>query len=181
MWWSLAAAALGSFTALVIAFVAYPWQKSKDRKNETLKEQRKAVAELVSPIEECAGMISDSVSVFSATVPDISAPLLDIRKATSLARVYGASEVANQADVVRKELREACDLLEIEKSLRPLGYEDRRLPRRPDDYKVAQEKTNKALLNLNRSLKKFYSRCSQVLGVIMKTTEIEKDRPEHEQ
>ncbi|WP_372572720.1 hypothetical protein [Ruegeria jejuensis] len=40
MWWTFAAACLASMTALAIAFGAYPWQKSADRKQQLLHERR---------------------------------------------------------------------------------------------------------------------------------------------
>ena len=47
MWWTLAAATIASVTALLIAFVAYPWQRALDRKNEVLRERRAAYADFI--------------------------------------------------------------------------------------------------------------------------------------
>lgn len=42
MWWTLAAALVGSATALIIATIIYPWQKKLDRDNVVLHERRTA-------------------------------------------------------------------------------------------------------------------------------------------
>jgi len=47
MWWTLAAATVASCTALLIAFLAYPWQKRLDRKAEFAIEQRAALREFL--------------------------------------------------------------------------------------------------------------------------------------
>ena len=43
MWWTFATAAIASLTALLIAFVAYPWQRSLDRRAKFDLEQREAL------------------------------------------------------------------------------------------------------------------------------------------
>jgi DNA-binding phage protein len=48
MWWTLAASALASSTALVIAFVAYPWQKRKDRELKLSEERREACRQFIA-------------------------------------------------------------------------------------------------------------------------------------
>jgi hypothetical protein len=45
MWWTLAATIIASATALLIAFVAYPWQKAKDRELQIQSEKRSAYAD----------------------------------------------------------------------------------------------------------------------------------------
>jgi hypothetical protein len=47
MWWNLAAAGMGSLTALAIAFIAYPWQKNRDRSLAVQTEKRAIYAEFI--------------------------------------------------------------------------------------------------------------------------------------
>ncbi|WP_171235004.1 hypothetical protein [Ruegeria sp. HKCCA6837] len=48
---TLVAATVGSFTALIVAFWAYPWQKSRDRRVEEHKERRQLYRSFISQIE----------------------------------------------------------------------------------------------------------------------------------
>ena len=47
MWWTFAAAGIGSLTALFVACIVYPWQKSIDRRNELAREKRICIQDLV--------------------------------------------------------------------------------------------------------------------------------------
>jgi hypothetical protein len=59
MWWTLAAATIGSVTALLIAFVAYPWQKAKDRQLEILKLKTSAYHDYLSALCDDIGYHAD--------------------------------------------------------------------------------------------------------------------------
>lgn len=50
MWWTFAAACVASVTAIVIAFIAYPWQRSRDRQLEIQKEKRALYKEVLAEL-----------------------------------------------------------------------------------------------------------------------------------
>ena len=52
MTWPLVAALIGSATALLIAFVAYPWQKAKDRELQIGQEARNAAQEFLKAVQQ---------------------------------------------------------------------------------------------------------------------------------
>jgi hypothetical protein len=80
MWWTLAAATVASATALLVAFVAYPYQKKKDRKLKEHSEKLAAYQRFVIAItahhsllasslyeEEDAGIVAAYPSVVAAS------------------------------------------------------------------------------------------------------------------
>lgn len=59
MWWTIIASAIGSITALAIAFGAYPWQKRKDRQLQISLEQRKAYTDILRSIHRFRNLVDD--------------------------------------------------------------------------------------------------------------------------
>lgn len=57
MWWTLAAASVGSLTAILIAFVAYPWQRRRDRMLQIQTEKREAYSEFLSDFSKLEPLI----------------------------------------------------------------------------------------------------------------------------
>ena len=161
------AALIVSLVTVVGVYILYLWQKEKDRQYEILKEQREIVAKLIAPIEECAGHLSNHLTVFSSEIPHLSEKMVELRKAMALVRVYEGKEVADQAEEIRRKLLDILKLLRKEKSLRPPGYENESIPwgHSPKDYKEAQTKTREKVKELNEALDVFYEKCGTLLNL----------------
>lgn len=61
MWWTLAAASMASATALLVAFVAYPYQKRKDRKLKEHSEKLAAYQRFVFAITAHQTLLASSL------------------------------------------------------------------------------------------------------------------------
>ncbi|SFE76217.1 hypothetical protein SAMN04488523_11063 [Sulfitobacter brevis] len=61
MWWTLAAASIASATALLVAFVAYPYQKKKDRNLKEHSEKLAAYQRFVTSITAHHSLLASSL------------------------------------------------------------------------------------------------------------------------
>ena len=50
---------IGSITALIIAFVAYPWQKALDRRSELVKELRQVYIRFLQDMDDYEALIDE--------------------------------------------------------------------------------------------------------------------------
>ena len=172
MWWTLAAATVASATALLVAFVAYPYQKTKDRELQIEAEKRKVVAQLVSAMEEFTIKVNGSNAVGLKTVPYFTKEIAAIEAAIGVVRVYDLGDLPQAVDEDKKSVKEWRLKILNAKRKRPVDF--KRGTKRPDGYVAAMSKANDQFEKVKCSRTKFFRSATSVFGVKDKNLALEK-------
>jgi hypothetical protein len=119
MWWTLVAATVGSLTALTIAFLAYPWQKAKDR-HQLLKSEKREAYRRFS--EEANGYFARcALGIKIEEGPELQEHYIRVVAVSSDLIVYAPKEVIEACQKYSQRLFEFSDFMG---SVRKLpGYE----------------------------------------------------------
>ena len=168
MWWTLAAASVGSITALMIAVVIYPRQKELDRKLKVDEEKRRAIADLILAVESYMAKVKGSTGVAIAEVPLVDKERIALQKSLSLVRAYGCKDVVDGAILYERSIRNFATKLKAEKAKRHTCSVDPNNPDRivrSDEYKEARSRRSESYNEMMAERITFFDLLSKALGV----------------
>ncbi len=135
MWWTLLSAGLGAATALLIAFVAYPYQKNKDRNLELQREKRSLYQRLLSDLSSM-----DDMTWGYEPIPDGYGSKL--REVALRLHLYAPEEVI---DAVHIELDARLDLMTFFRDSVDGGFADKDVGELADIFFGAQARLMRLL------------------------------------
>ena len=149
MWWTLAAASIGSCSALLIAFVAYPWQKRKDRQQQLLHEKRDAYRRFS---EEANGYFARIA--LGAKIHDLGQQqehYLRVVAVSSDLIIYAPKEVIESCQRYSQTLFEFSDVVGFDRGL--VGYTKKKsILDRKSLYKEVKQMRRAAMIAIRKDL-----------------------------
>lgn len=174
--------AIAGAIALVIAFVAYPWQKNKDRELKVDEEKRRAIGELIHAVERHMAVIKEANRVSVDQVPSADEERVSAQLALSLVRAYGCEAIVLATIEYDKAIRNFARKLEAEKPLRQtcgINSNTGRLKRSPE-YIEAQEARNLAWKRLTCTREVLFTKFSDELGIRVPAGDLELENEKQE-
>jgi len=115
--WTFAGAALASFTAVGIAFGAYPWQKNKDRSLQINSEQRAlyldVLAKIIAVQRRLEEVSPEGFEKLQATLSDWAKSLRELEDAVLILAACGDQDVVEAAFDCLETLREGIPLMAV--------------------------------------------------------------------
>ncbi|MCX7566673.1 hypothetical protein OS189_10000 [Sulfitobacter sp. F26169L] len=167
-------------SALIIAFVAYPWQKEKDRVLKIEDEQRKALSELIGALDAYMAKVRLSSPLRTACVPNTETERIDVEMHLAIAGAYSGSAIEPVARGYNNGIENYQNMLEIEKEIRrgiPEGeFNNGLLTKRPKEYVEAQDKRRTAFAEMVEFRDLFNAKVSELLRIQFAKIELKEPR-----
>lgn len=178
-----APAIIAATTALLIAFVAYPWQKQKDRDQKVDEERRHAVANLILKIEALMAKVKGSALVGIKEVPSMAKEKVEAQKALSVVRAYGCAPLVECTIKYDRAIQKYRKALEKEKESRAKREEEipsgTRFSRGPE-YTSAQNATSEMREEMMKVRDAFFDKLSITLKIKVPRLELDEEKVEEE-
>lgn len=169
---------IAATVALIVAFVAYPWQKNKDRDLKIEEEKRKVVGELIQALETHFSALSGAGAVAVDKVPSFSAEIVNLRTGSALVQAYDCKNVLNDLIAYEASAKNYIRKLTKEKELRSGCQPHKSRPdcvQRTSEYTNAQKQRSEAWLGLKNNREKLFETLGNELGVKLIAQKIENE------
>ena len=136
---------------MIVAFVAYPWQKRKDRELKIDDERRAVQLKVIAAGAKIRRRMMDRAGVSHSALPDLTAESADFDESISALAIYCDDKVVGCAQVYHKKVRSYLAALRKEKSARPEIPEGRKRAQRSIEYQELINKRHLAYREMRRA------------------------------